>query len=271
MQEKSQNENNINYEINKNQDVVDCSEKLPEKVIEPVEEFRRQNSITSSGIKRDKDGIPQEIPNHMLNAANAASAARKNRKSTVEPPVAPIEVEKVEATTLDANVPDVVVRINKKSKGKAPAPPPVPKDKETEDEKFIKIEKEATIEAAIKSTVTDDLTMSDHIVSSGGHFEYSSDSDNDTDQNSVINNTIELNASDITIHHSSGNSESEGDVSSNDSRKAASLGDLSKYEKGRNGNSGTLERAQSLDITDTGKKLVFQYFTLKLSIFAFES
>lgn len=48
-------------------------------VQETVEGFVRDGSINSSGIKRDKAGIPQEIPQHML---QAAIAARTNRKSS---------------------------------------------------------------------------------------------------------------------------------------------------------------------------------------------
>ncbi|XP_044729177.1 probable serine/threonine-protein kinase DDB_G0282963, partial [Chrysoperla carnea] len=264
--ERSQNENNINYEKYNDEKISDVeimNEMNDNNSNE--QEFNRQNSLTSSGIKRDKAGIPQEIPDHMLQAANAANAARKNRKSVVP------ENENIENISNGIDTTDSSIKLNKKSKGKAPAPPPVTttpvKDEEeetTNEPETIIVEKPiifketiqkskstGTIEAAIKSTVTDDLTMSDHIVSGNCNFEYSSDSDADTDQNSVINNTIELNASDITIHHSSGNSESEGTDISNDSRKAASLGDLSKYDStGRR--TGTLERAQSLDITDTG-------------------
>uniref|UniRef100_A0A182PI89 PDZ domain-containing protein n=1 Tax=Anopheles epiroticus TaxID=199890 RepID=A0A182PI89_9DIPT len=41
-------------------------------------EFQRQSSVTSSGIRRDAAGIPQEMPSFMMQAANAA---RDNRKS----------------------------------------------------------------------------------------------------------------------------------------------------------------------------------------------
>lgn len=57
--------------------------------------FNRQASITSSGIRRDAAGIPQEMPSEMM---NAAMAARDNRKPHV--------------------IADKV-----KSKGKAPRPP----------------------------------------------------------------------------------------------------------------------------------------------------
>lgn len=58
-------------------------------------EFNRQGSITSSGIRRDAAGIPQEMPSEMM---QAAMAARDNRKPNI--------------------VADKI-----KSKGKAPRPP----------------------------------------------------------------------------------------------------------------------------------------------------
>ena len=78
-----------------------------------------------------------------------------------------------------------------------------------------------------------------------------SESDTDSEiQNSFT--TIELNSADITIHRTpvpeiNNDEDEEDDVY----RKAASLGDLSKYECKT---STTLERAQSLDMTDTGTK-----------------
>lgn len=53
--------------------------------MEKVPEFERHNSINSSGIRRDENGIPQEVPDHMM---NAAMAAKDNRKSvTINPEV----------------------------------------------------------------------------------------------------------------------------------------------------------------------------------------
>uniref|UniRef100_A0A182WDD9 Uncharacterized protein n=1 Tax=Anopheles minimus TaxID=112268 RepID=A0A182WDD9_9DIPT len=52
---------------------------VPDVVVAPeVGDFQRQNSLTSSGIRRDAAGIPQEMPSFMMQAANAA---RDNRKS----------------------------------------------------------------------------------------------------------------------------------------------------------------------------------------------
>lgn len=153
--------------------------------IKPEEDvFQRHNS----GIKRDENNIPLEIPSTMM---NAAVAARKNRKS--------MEEEELKSPN--------------KKKGKAPAPPEANQENKTD---------------ALKGDLKG----------------YNSDSDVETDNQSSVN-TIELNASDITIHQSE-----ESDEKQN--RKTASTGDLSKIQKTRKTSTGTLERAQSLDITDTG-------------------
>lgn len=85
---QADNENNVNLEKSAN---------------EPTKEgvFQRRDSINSSGIKRDAAGIPQEMPEHML---QAALSAKDNRKS------------------------------NNNAKGKAPKPPPVEIDKDTSTE-----------------------------------------------------------------------------------------------------------------------------------------
>lgn len=70
-------------------------------------EFQRQCSITSSGIRRDAAGIPQEMPNEMM---QAALAARDNRKSLAN-----------NFSNDDAMTTALVD--GKKSKGKAPNPP----------------------------------------------------------------------------------------------------------------------------------------------------
>ncbi|KRT85500.1 hypothetical protein AMK59_1853, partial [Oryctes borbonicus] len=184
----------------------------PEIVLDAeTDQFLRRGSLNSSGIKRDVNGIPQEIPNHMM---NAAVAARRNRK------------------TIEENTP-------KKQKGKAPAPPEgfkledspsnldeiYPTDKESKPHQEI-IGNPPTPE--VKTELKD----------------YNSDSDVETDNQSSVN-TIELNSSDITIHHTEENEDKQN-------RKTASTGDLTKIQKNRKISTGTLERAQSLDITDTG-------------------
>ncbi|KFB44786.1 AGAP011205-PA-like protein [Anopheles sinensis] len=78
-------------------------EKVVKLAVEGSSEFQRQNSLTSSGIRRDAAGIPQEVPSFMMQAANAA---RDNRKSAGAALTA--------TTTSDAD---------NKRKGKAPRPP----------------------------------------------------------------------------------------------------------------------------------------------------
>lgn len=210
-----QNENNLNIEKN-------CDEV---KGIDEVDEnFKRLGSITSSGIKRDANGIPQEIPNHML---NAAVAARKNRKGSIDK-----GLEKEE----DANK-----TTPKKQKGKAPAPPEEKQKAADLQQHFDDIEtvnETDTVNDIVENKNSEDKTEHKEEVK-----DYNSDSDAETDNQSSVN-TIELNSSDITIHQTEETDEIQN-------RKTASTGDLTKIQKVKSG-TGTLERAQSLDITDTG-------------------
>lgn len=104
---QADNENNINLEktteeeekfvgppeVSKRMKKTEESRKVHTEEVRA--EFNRQGSMTSSGIRRDAAGIPQEMPSEMM---QAAMAARDNRKPNV--------------------VGDKV-----KSKGKAPRPP----------------------------------------------------------------------------------------------------------------------------------------------------
>lgn len=183
-----QNQNNANIERNLQEvqgiDEVDIKPQAKKREKKSPDQFQRNDS----GIRRDLNGIPLEIPDHMN---DAALMARRNRKS------APVD-------------PDDPPR---KSKGKAPSPPPP---------NFSL--------GGGKTRAFDDLSAL---------APYGSDSEDDQTTMSSVN-TIELNASDITIHQT----EDEAHMS----RKTASTGDLTKMKKSNN---GTLERAQSLDITDT--------------------
>lgn len=246
---QSQNDNNINLEKNEQPerklslDEVDKPRVPPEvkkrekinKEPAKTEEFER-NSLNGSGIRRDKDGIPQELPSHMF---NAAVAARRNRK-TEEIPIED-----------DLKSP--------KKKGKAPAPPPseekIPPSaaKRSFDSSFensldeicpVDEPERPKSSGSNKGKELEDDTKDDMILakeSTSSSKEYNSDSDVEGDNQSSVN-TIELNASDITIH------QVEDEELQN--RKTASTGDLSKIQKGRKTSTGTLERAQSLDITD---------------------
>lgn len=264
--------------------------------------FTRTN-INSSGIKRDENGIPQELPQHMFDAAKAARSNRKSATELVD------EKDKSEQKKEEASKPA------KKSKGKAPSPPDVEKNK-TDDsileqlknvKDFLKNEMQhssvlhdASATSSNKSATTfntstpkvnktknmtrieDSINFSqddiDDIVSkpfkresdslnnyfedsksnlSSNHDVHSVVSLNNSDKSEKGSTTIELNNSDITIHSSPLNDtvhsvSDEASALDENERKAASLGDLSRFElRAKTGkpSTGTLERAQSLDIS----------------------
>ncbi|XP_075987941.1 uncharacterized protein LOC142984307 [Anticarsia gemmatalis] len=260
-----------------------------------------RNDLNSSGIKRDENGIPQELPQHMLDAAKAARSNRKSSSDLI------YEKDKVEHKKEEAPKP-------KKSKGKAPSPPDHEKNK-TDDsilEQLKNVTDFLSNEKQHSSVLHDSSTLSTSTVSSqintstpkvnktkssrleesinfsqddiddivtkpfkresdslNNFFEdsksnMSSNQDihsvrslNQSDKSDKGSTTIELNNSDITIHSSPMN-DTVRSVSDNTSildeneRKAASLGDLSRFElrtKSSKPSTGTLERAQSLDIS----------------------
>ncbi|KAH1008596.1 uncharacterized protein LOC125505585 [Dendroctonus ponderosae] len=200
-----QNQNNVNIERNLQEEV----QGIDEVDVKPQAKKREKKSPdpgfhrNDSGIRRDPNGIPLEIPDHMN---DAALMARRNRKSAA--------VDSDDAP--------------RKSKGKAPSPPPG--------------ELKANFSlGGGKTRAFEDLSALDGNDSSP-MAPYGSDSEDDQQNMSSVN-TIELNASDITIHQT--------EDEAHTSRKTASTGDLTKMKKSPRSNNGTLERAQSLDITDT--------------------
>uniref|UniRef100_A0A1L8DBW2 PDZ domain-containing protein n=1 Tax=Nyssomyia neivai TaxID=330878 RepID=A0A1L8DBW2_9DIPT len=207
---QADNENNTNLEKNdtddaKNQEVPPVAQKRKEKKSPEATDvtdatFERTTVVNSSGIKRDAAGIPQEVPDHMM---QAAMSAKENRKSVVQ----------------DSG---------RKSKGKAPSPPPNEGDVLNFTDDFVK-----------ESSVTPKKSPSD---TESQQAERTGDSDGEEEPSSHI----ELSPNHITVHQLS--DEEEG-------RRTASLGDLSKIEQTNNAsggksNTGTLERAQSLEITE---------------------
>lgn len=251
--ELSQNDNNINIErytdnsrtevapkigidevdkskdppsVKKREKIMKSPESSPEK---ETTAFARQNSLNGSGIKRDINGIPQEIPNHML---NAAVAARNNRRSSTDN-----GLEKDESEGL---------KTPKKQKGKAPAPPD-DKNAEVSSDKSLYNTDVEMFTPTENTNKTDDSVKKQKSLpkeqNTTNGEEYNSDSDAETTNESSVN-TIELNSSDITIHQIE-------DTDELQNRKTASTGDLSKIQKTSKSGTGTLERAQSLDITDT--------------------
>ncbi|XP_053680786.1 uncharacterized protein LOC128731679 [Anopheles nili] len=133
---QADNENNSNIEKKESDDrkedparlqpsppVVKKRTKADHKLVPDVagptveSEFQRQASLTSSGIRRDAAGIPQEMPSFMMQAANAARDNRKSagtalgqiddgkRKGKAPPRPPPNESELDESTvTMDTNL-----------------------------------------------------------------------------------------------------------------------------------------------------------------------
>lgn len=87
-------------------DEIDGSKIKAEVTIE-CENFNRQNSITSSGIKRDINGIPQELPDFMANAANVAKDGReemrKSKGKAPRPPMVSVDLD-ASTETMDTNL-----------------------------------------------------------------------------------------------------------------------------------------------------------------------
>ncbi|CAH2098760.1 unnamed protein product [Euphydryas editha] len=258
-----------------------------------------RTDLNSSGIKRDENGIPQELPQHMFDAAKAARSNRKSSADLVQ------EKEKVEHKKEEAPKPV------KKSKGKAPSPPEPEKNKSDDSileqmknlHDFLNNEKQhsSLLHDSLmsnksmtsyntstpkvnktKSRLDESINFSqddiDDIVSrpfkresdslnnffadsksnlSSNQDVHSVVSFNNSDKSDKGSTTIELNNSDITIHSSplndTGRSTSDDtSLLDENERKAASLGDLSRFElraKTSKPSTGTLERAQSLDIS----------------------
>ncbi|GAB0099491.1 formin-J-like [Sergentomyia squamirostris] len=221
---QADNENNVNLEKNDTDDAKTHQESVPpvaqkRKEKKPIEStevtFERNDEITSSGIKRDAAGIPQEVPEHMM---QAAMSAKENRKSAV----------------LDAA---------KKSKGKAPSPPPT----DIVEVMAEKIDLNFTDNFVNEKRPSASSTPKSERKKNPSDTESQlADRTGDSDVEAESSSHIELTANHITVHQLS--DEEEG-------RRTASLGDLSKIEgtkspTGGRSNTATLERAQSLEITE---------------------
>ncbi|XP_008555013.1 dentin sialophosphoprotein [Microplitis demolitor] len=202
--------------------------------------------------------IPSEVP---AEVHNAAIAARRNRKSSAELLNSP----KITFTESSSDLEDN--KSPQKSKRKAPAPPGSPmKDTGSpvkyENSSASKHDRE-DIDDKIESITDYTESLNDYVVKvrdTGSDNQVrqprlkersserrSSESDTDNEAQDSFT-TIELNPADITIHHTPIPHIADDDDTDDGYRKAASLGDLSKYEAK---SSSTLERAQSLDMTDT--------------------
>ncbi|CAD1471781.1 unnamed protein product [Heterotrigona itama] len=224
-------------------------------------ELRSDTSDKNNRISDTSIHVPSEVP---MEVHNAAMAARRNRKNNSELQNTAKNIESIETDDFKSQ---------QKNKRKAPLPPksnnydveyilyPIKKEPSTTKECDLRKEDEINSIAdytdslseyikKVRETERIDACVEEKVetlIIDGRHSE--SDTDSEI-QNSFT--TIELNPADITIHRTpipetNDDEEEEDDVY----RKAASLGDLSKYECRT---SATLERAQSLDMTDTGTK-----------------
>lgn len=284
-------------EVKIDMDQVDNKDKQNE-----IQEFNRQGSVNSSGIKRDKNGIPQEIPAFMMNAANAARDGRKSNNSSdskkkgkaPRPPMTSVDLNS-STDTMDTNLSMNVTDISTTSMSIITANNINNANTELEDEldriteKYLNQTKNklnfsdnfANTSGSTLNKTDDSMTNLDKIDSMKDNLniddvddvilrqkEPSNSSTPKSDRKMSGNNFIseldtsdvdlpgygkrlELNSSDITVHQAN-----ETEDLCDETRRAASLGDLSRFEikkslsDNNNVNSSTLERAQSLDITD---------------------
>lgn len=188
--------------------------------------------------------IPSEVPTEVH---NAAMAARRNRKSTSEP------LQSAHKTTAELSE---GAKSPQKNKRKAPAPPKNAGDVATPSARKEAIDTidsiadytDSLCDYVSKARENTDTAAADarrhRLECQSTVNRRNSESDTDSEmQNSFT--TIELNPSDITIHRTPVPETNDDGDEDDMYRKAASLGDLSKYE---NKTATTLERAQSLDM-----------------------
>jgi len=211
----------------------------------------RSVDISDKGNKNVDEGfnIPSEVPTEVH---NAAMAARRNRKSSSEP----LSAHKTMSESEGAKSPQ-------KNKRKAPAPPKSANDAampSTRKDTIDTIDSIADYTESLCDYVNKVRENMDTAAADARRHRLecqstvnrrNSESDTDSEmQNSFT--TIELNPSDITIHRTPVPEMNDHEDEDDMYRKAASLGDLSKYE---NKTAATLERAQSLDMgAETGAK-----------------
>lgn len=283
-----------------NIDEVDLHENKKPQVPERGQ-FNRQGSVNSSGIKRDVNGIPQELPSYLQNAANAAFSGRKlnndsgSRKSKGKAPTRPsmtqIDLD-ASTDTMDTNLSANITDISSTSLNNISANNTNNANMEIEDEldriteKYLSMSKDKMNfsdnfmnSSQLNKSYDDSITVFDKIEdmkdkiddidevvlrekpsnTSTPKSERKADSSKnfmeemDTSDLDLSNygTRMELNSSDITVHQAN-----ESEDACDETRRAASLGDLSRFEMKKsssandNVNSSTLERAQSLDITD---------------------
>ncbi|OXU24514.1 hypothetical protein TSAR_006409 [Trichomalopsis sarcophagae] len=239
--------------------------------------------------------IPSEVP---AEVHNAAMAARRNRKSSnMELADVQKIQQQVNEAAATAVLDTSDTKSPQKGKRKAPAPPSRTastesngeEGKTTPDEKTANgvsdhkghdqtinyvnnaqstMEKSSTKEDLSKehlddaeedeASKTDSKMLQDRVKRINANNRRNSESDTDSELQNNSFTTIELNPSDITVHHTPvpeiASKDQDDDVVEDEDgyRKAASLGDLSKYNNANDlSKAAMLERAQSLDMTDS--------------------
>ncbi|KAG5673583.1 hypothetical protein PVAND_003618 [Polypedilum vanderplanki] len=285
-------------------DQIDGNGKMTTEVTIECESFNRQGSMQAS-IKRDANGIPQELPSYMANAANAAKEGRNKvgcdaemRKSKGKAPRPPmVSVDLNESTqTMDTNLTISIADISSESAANNTNNVNMEIEDELDriTEKYLNQSKDKlnftdnfasnNNDSSLLNNTDGSVTLFDKIEelkddiddvilrrkepsnSSTPKCERKTET-NDDSNNFTLNasnldlsnyeNCKELNSSDITVHQS--NSTENDDVQNDETRRAASMGDLSLMKKSlteKDSNSSTLERAQSLDITDNTDTLM---------------
>ncbi|CAG9808765.1 unnamed protein product [Chironomus riparius] len=307
-----ENETEKSSDVKIDVDQIDGNNKMTTEVTIECENFNRQGSVTSS-VKRDANGIPQELPTFMMNAANAAREGRKSsaayidaemRKSKGKAPRPPmVSVDLNESTqTMDTNLTVSVADISTESINNMTANNMNNVNMEIEDE-LDRITEKYLNQSKDKMNFSDNFANLSMLNNTDGSVtlfdkieELKDDIDDailrreepsnsstpkcdrkelnkdftlnssDLDLSNYGNGMEVLNTSDITVHQSNN---VEDDVQNDETRRAASLGDLSLRKKSLTekdcNNSSTLERAQSLDITDNNNLIPKQSLVLGLS------
>ena len=274
-------------EVNKQDEVkINMDEtdgvKTTEVTIE-CENFNRHNSITSSGIKRDENGIPQELPAFMANAAMAArdgrkmgsdSEMRKNKGVAPRPPMINVDLDgSTDTMDTNLNLTDTSIS-NMNANNTNNANMEIEDELDRITEKYLSQSKDKLnftdnfANSSLLNKTDEGVTLFDQIEdikddiddvilrrkepsnsstpkSDRKDLNKSFELDSDLDL-SNYGNRMELNSSDVTVHQAN-----EAEDMCDETRRAASLGDLSLMKKSltqKDGNS--MERAQSLDITD---------------------
>lgn len=267
-----------NNEVNINIDEADGM-KTTQVTIE-CENFNRQNSMNSSGIKRDANGIPQELPSFMANAANAArdgrkmgndSEMRKSKAKAPRPPMTNVDLD-ASTDTMDTNLnltdPSIT---NMTANNTNNANMEIEDELDRITEKYLSQSKDKLnfsdnfTNSSFLNKTDESVTLFDKIEDIDDVIlrrkEPSNSSTPKSDRKDLnksfaldssdldlsnFGNRMELNSSDVTVHQPN-----EAEDVCDETRRAASLGDLSLMKKSlTEKDTNAMERAQSLDITD---------------------